>query len=421
MKDKDLARFREILGSNRRQRSANSPVEKSITYNFESAAEAKAAMDGELPAYLRVRKKGSSPNATVALLEHKLALWEQGEYALAVASGMAAVSLATETAMENGRNAEAVLFVPAYGGTWNFFQKGLTRVHFVHANSAYPVQELNAVLNRKTRLVFLEPLTNPSLDVLDVAAIARTVHTCAPKALVVVDNTFPSSYNLQPLELGADIVVISLTKYHNGFSDTMAGAIIAGPRCTIHFSGFWEHLCENYKFQGPVLGIDAAGGLLTSLETYAVRMDRHNRNAMRLAQWLQQQPLVYCVRYPGLINDYGHRIASTYMHTPEGHQGFSGMLSFRIKGGIPARDAFLDSFPFSGNNLVRHAPSLGSIKTLVETAAIVSHGSIDPVLRQAARIDDCDLRVSVGIEEPFELVIEDFKAGLENAGKVITK
>src|SRR3989344_1642528 len=421
MKDKDLARFREILGSNRRQRSANSPVEKSITYNFESAAEAKAAMDGELPAYLRVRKKGSSPNATVALLEHKLALWEQGEYALAVASGMAAVSLATETAMENGRNAEAVLFVPAYGGTWNFFQKGLARAHFVHTNSAYPVQELNAVLNRKTRLVFLEPLTNPSLDVLDVAAIARTVHTCAPKALVVVDNTFPSSYNLQPLELGADIVVISLTKYHNGFSDTMAGAVIAGPRCTTHFPSFWEHLCENYTLSGPVLGIDAAGGPLTSLETYAVRMDRHNRNAMRLAQWLQQQPLVYCVRYPGLIHDYGHRIASTYMHTPEGHQGFSGMLSFRIKGGIPARDAFLDSFPFSGNNLVRHAPSLGSIKTLVETAAIVSHGSIDPVLRQAARIDDCDLRVSVGIEEPFELVIEDFKAGLENAGKVITK
>ena len=417
MKKEVKERMREILASSRRQRSANPPIEKSITYNFESVAESEAAVEGELPAYLRVTQKGASPNSTVALLEHKLALWEQGDYALAVASGMAAVSLVAETAMEDAKNHEAILFVPAYGKTWNLFRKKFKKVHFLPAQSVYPIRELHDVLNQKTRLVFFEPLTNPSLNVLDVAAIARTVHEWAPKALVAVDNTFPSSFNLRPLELGADIVVISLTKYHNGFSDQMAGVIVTSEYYQNRFPDFLKRLCDNYEFRGPVLGIESAASILTSLETYAVRMERHNRNAMRLARWLTQQPTVETVRYPGLIHDQGYTIASTQMHAPEWHLGFSGMLSFRIKGGILARNAFLDNCSFSGDNLIRHAASLGSVKTLVEAPAILSHGGILPALRHAAGIDDCDIRVSVGIEEPFGLIIEDFEMALANASK----
>jgi cystathionine beta-lyase/cystathionine gamma-synthase len=279
-----------------------------------------------------------------------------------------------------------------YGGTYRLIERvfkpwGLAARYTEDTSPA----GFRAILTPKTKLVWLETPTNPLLQVVDIAAVAEVAKKAG--ALVAVDNTFASPYLQRPLELGADLVVHSTTKYLGGHSDVVGGAVIGRKEQT-----------DPIKFYQ-----NAAGGVpgpfdcyltLRGLKTLAVRMDRHCANAAALADWLKAQPQVDKVYYPGFKDHPGHAIAAKQM------KGFGGMFSFRLKGGAEAAKRFLGK-----TKLFSLAESLGGVESLVCHPVSMTHGSIPKEIREARGVDDGLIRLSVGIEDVDDLKM-DLKMGL---------
>jgi cystathionine gamma-lyase len=275
-----------------------------------------------------------------------------------------------------------------YGGTYRLFTQVFERFgitfEFVDATSLDLVRR---ALERPARLIWLESPTNPLLRVVDLAALSEIAQ--AAGALVAVDNTFMSPYFQRPLELGADLVVHSATKYLGGHSDAVHGAVIGRD------PGLGQQIAYHQNAIGAVPGPFDCWLILRGLKTLAVRMRQHETNARRIAEFLSSNPAVEKVNYPGLPDHPQHAIATQQM------DGFGGMLSFTVRGGLPAARAVARA-----TELFTLAESLGGVESLIELPAAMTHASIPPDIRQAIGIDDGLIRVSVGIEDPDDLLAD---------------
>lgn len=338
-----------------------------------------------------------SNNPTRQVLESLIATLEHGRRGLAFASGLAAIDCVLKL-LETGD--EIVAVDDIYGGSFRLFthvyEKFGVKVHYVDASDP---NEVLKVLSPKTRLVWLETPTNPTLKIADIEAISRFAH--AAGALVVVDNTFASPALQRPLTLGADIVLHSATKYLAGHSDVIAGLLATKD----------EALGDRLKFfqnaGGGILGPWDSWLTIRGIETLPLRMEAHCRNAFAVAQALTRHEAVAEVFYPGLSSHKNHAVAARQQ------SGFGGVVSFTLKEDTAAAAlAFVTS-----TKLFKLAESLGGVKSLLCHPATMTHKSIPAEKRRAAGVKDSLIRLSCGIEGAADLV-EDVRFGLNALGQL---
>jgi cystathionine gamma-lyase len=328
-------------------------------------------------------------NPTRTALEQCLAALENGHYALAFASGMAA-----EQAVLSLLNAgdHLVSCDDLYGGSYRIFERIMRRydveTSYVPAGN---IAEYEQAIRPNTRLIWLETPTNPLLRLVDIAAVAEIAHR--HNLLLVVDNTFASPYLQQPLQLGADIVIHSTTKYINGHSDVIGGAIV------LNDAGVYESLKFYQNAAGGVPSPFDSWLTLRGIKTLAVRMRQHEENAQAVARFLAEHPRVEKVYYPGLPGHPDHALAKRQM------SGFGGMVSFQFKGSFAGVDTVVRRF-----KVFMLAESLGGVESLVCHPASMTHGSIPKEIRESRGLTDTLLRLSVGIEDT-----EDILADLQQA------
>jgi cystathionine gamma-synthase len=334
-----------------------------------------------------------SGNPTRDLLADALNELEEGAGAIVTASGMAAVALVLELVPAGGLVLAAH---DCYGGTWRLFdawaKKGRFRVIFCDLTDPAKLAE---ALAQKPDFVWIETPSNPLLRITDIRHVAHAAHAIG--ACCVVDNTFLSPILQRPLALGADVVVHSTTKYINGHSDVVGGAVIAKDAAVLDRLTWWANC----------LGLTGAPFdsylTLRGLRTLAPRIRAHEENAALVAELLDDHPAVGRVFWPGLRNHEGHALAARQQH------GFGAMLSFELSGGYAAIESFLD-----GLQCFSLAESLGGVESLVAHPATMTHASMAPEARRNAGITDALLRLSIGIEDGADLCA-DLEAGLARA------
>jgi cystathionine gamma-lyase len=330
-------------------------------------------------------------NPTRTAYQECVAALENGKYALAFSSGLATIDTLLHT-LKSGDH--VICSDDVYGGTYRLFSKVLTR--FGLEFTFMDLSDLNKVkeaFRPTTKMLWIESPTNPMLKIFDIEALAKLART--HHVLSVVDNTFMSPYFQKPLDLGADIVVHSITKYMNGHSDVVGGVFV-----TNH-----DQLYTEMKFLqnavGAVPGPQDCFLVMRGLKTLAVRMKQHEENAHKIAGFLEAHPKIEKVIYPGLLHHPQHALAKKQM------TGFGGMISFLIKGGLPEARRVLER-----TELFTLAESLGGVESLIEHPAIMTHASVPIENRKALGISDNLIRISVGIEDSDDL-ISDLKNALE--------
>ena len=329
-------------------------------------------------------------NPTRTALQEALASLESAEYGLAFSSGMGA----TTTILLLLKQGDHVISSrDVYGGTYRIFRRvfenfGL-RFSFVETSD---VRQIERAVTRRTRLLWVESPTNPLLRITDIRAAAEVAHR--HRALCVVDNTFASPFFQQPLRLGADLAVHSTTKYIGGHADVVGGAVC------LNDSAIYERLKFLQNAAGATPSPFDCFLTLRGIKTLALRMREQERNAMQIAAFLRDHPRVRRVYYPGLAEHPGHQIAVAQM------SGFSGMVSFEVKGGLAEARRALKRL-----KIFKIAESLGGVESLVELPAIMTHASIPKDERKKAGLDDGLIRLSVGIEDVEDL-LADLKRGL---------
>ncbi|MEF9678568.1 cystathionine gamma-synthase [Pectobacterium aroidearum] len=350
------------------------PIHLSSTYNFTGFNQPRAH---------DYSRRG---NPTRDVVQRALAELEGGAGAVMTSSGMSAIMLVCTVFLRPGD----LLVAPhdCYGGSYRLFdslnKRGAFRVKFVDQSDAVA---LNAALAEKPKLVLVESPSNPLLRVVDIAAICQAAREAG--AVSVVDNTFLSPALQKPLELGADLVVHSCTKYLNGHSDVVAGAVIAKDADTITELAWWAN---NIGVTGAAFDSYL---LLRGLRTLAPRMAAAQRNAQQIVEFLQTQPLVKALYHPSLPNNPGHDIARRQQ------SGFGAMLSFELDGDEDTLRRFLASL-----ELFTLAESLGGVESLISHAATMTHAGMAPEARAAAGISETLLRISTGIEDGDDLVAD---------------
>jgi len=334
---------------------------------------------------------GRSHNPTRWALERCVADLEGGSKAFAFASGLAAIS-ATLELLDAGSH--IVSGNDIYGGTFRLFER-VRRRSAGHEFSFVDLTDLTAIeaaLRPKTRMVWIETPSNPLLRLADLQAIARL---CRSRGILcVADNTFASPRIQRPLELGFDVVVHSTTKYLNGHSDVIGGVAVVGDNPELA-----ERLGFLQNAVGAIAGPFDAFLTLRGVKTLALRMERHCSNALELAQWLERQPQVKRVHYPGLPSHPQHELAKRQM------DGFGGMISIDLATDLAGAKRFLENV-----RIFALAESLGGVESLIEHPAIMTHATIPPATRAELGIGDGLVRLSVGVED-----VEDLRADLAQA------
>ena len=329
-------------------------------------------------------------NPTRFALEECLAALEGAKYGLCFGSGLAAEGNIMNL-LSSGDH--VICGDDVYGGTYRLFEKVWKRygITFTYVDAS-DASKVKAAILPNTKMIWIETPTNPLLRLCDIKAIAEVAK--AGKQITVVDNTFASPYLQNPIALGADIVVHSVTKYIGGHSDVIGGAVLTSR----------DDLYESLKFHqnavGAVPGPWDCWLVLRGVKTLAVRMVAHHKNAMTIAQYLEKHPAVEKVMYPGLPSHPLHALAKAQMN------GFGGMVSFVLKGGEESARQFLGS-----TKLFSLAESLGGVESLVCHPVSMTHGSIPKAERDARGVVDALVRLSVGIEDIDDLV-KDLEAGL---------
>ena len=328
-------------------------------------------------------------NPTRSALETCIASLEGGQYGLAFSSGLAA----EQTVLSLLQSGDHLISCDdLYGGTYRLFERVISRYNiqssYVTTNS---IADYERAIRPNTRLIWLEALTNPLLRLVDIRAIAELAHQ--HNILLVVDNTFVSPYFLQPLDLGADIVSHSTTKYINGHSDVIGGAVVTNN----------EELYQDLKFHqnaaGAVPGPFDAWLTLRGIKTLPIRMRQHQENAYTVAKFLTEHARVERVYYPGLASHPDYELAKRQL------SGFGGMVSFQIKGQLADIDAIVRRL-----QVITFGESLGAIESLLCHPASMTHSSIPREIREARGINDTLLRLSVGLED-----IEDLLKDIDQA------
>ena len=334
-------------------------------------------------------------NPTRDILEKLLAEIENGSYGFAFSSGMAAISTLADAL---GNNYSIVSSDDVYGGTRRIFDK----IKSVNQNVEVTYADLSKDNNwqghitENTKMIWVETPSNPLLKTIDIEKIKQNTNN--QDLIIVCDNTFASPYNQQPINLGADVVIHSSTKYLGGHSDVIGGGLIINNN---------PKLAEKIKYiQNAVGSVPSPFDcylLIRSIKTLAVRMERHNSNALELAKYLSKHEKINKVFYPGLANDQNHETAKKQMN------GFGGIVSIDLKGDLNSAKKFLENI-----EIFTLAESLGGVESLIEHPAIMTHASIDANIRNELGISDTLIRLSVGIED-----IDDLKKALDDALSLI--
>ena len=345
---------------------------------------------------------GRSHNPTRWAWERNVADLEGGVQAFAFASGLAAIATVLELIPAGSH---VVSGDDVYGGSFRLFDKvrrhsaGLT---FSYVDLTQP-ENLLAALTPQTRLIWIETPTNPLLRLADLHALAKMARSRG--ILTAVDNTFASPFNQRPLALGIDIVVHSATKYLNGHSDVIGGVAVVGadPR----LAELRERLGFLQNAIGAIAGPFDSFLALRGLKTLAIRIERHNANALDLAQWLERQPQVARVHYPGLPSHPQHALAKSQLFATGG--GYGGMISIDLKTDLAGARRFLEAV-----QIFALSESLGGVESLIEHPAIMTHATIPPETRAKLGIGDALVRLSVGIED-----VEDLRDDLAQALAII--
>ncbi|AQS56793.1 cystathionine gamma-synthase family protein [Novibacillus thermophilus] len=364
------------------------PVVHSVSYGYDDIDVWQDVALGKRPGHIY----GRMSNPTVRVFEEKVRLLEGAEDACSFATGMAAISSTLFAFLSPGDR--VVTIKDTYGGTNKIFIETLPRFNVdVALCDTTDHDMIEREIAKGCQLLYLESPTNPTMKVTDLERLAKAAH--AAQALVVVDNTFATPINQLPLSLGADLVIHSATKYLGGHADALAGVV-----CGSH-----KLVKEVYHFReihGAALDPMAAYLMLRGMKTLHLRVRQQNENAMHIAQFLEEQPLVEDVFYPGLASHDGHEIAKKQM------SGFGGMLSFSLKGGIDSVRVFLPKLKYA-----HLAANLGAVETIAAPPRTSSHVENTLEERQAMGIPEGLIRYSVGIEDADDL-IDDLKQALEH-------
>ena len=365
------------------------PIYQTSTFVFDSAEQGGKRFALEEEGYIYSRLG----NPTTAVIEEKIALLEHGEMAAATSSGMGAISSTLWTLLKAGDH--VIADTTLYGCTFALLSHGLTKfgVEVEFLNTA-DLEAVKKAMKPNTRVVYLETPANPNLKITDIAEIAKIAHT-NEYTKVVVDNTFATPYNQNPLLLGADVVVHSATKYINGHGDVLAGFVVGSKEIVTQVK-----LVGIKDMTGSVLGPQEAYYIIRGMKTFEIRMERHCANAMKVAKWLAAHPKVEKVYYPGLEDHEGHEIAKKQM------KNYGGIMSFELKGGFEAGKALLNNV-----ELCALAVSLGDTETLIQHPASMTDSPYTREERLAAGITDGLVRLSVGLED-VEDIIADLEQGL---------
>ncbi len=365
------------------------PIYRTSTYVMKDMDTAIKAGYGDVEGLYAYSRYG---NPSTDAVERKIAALEGAEDCVVTASGMCAISTALMSFL--GAGDHIVLSDTVYGGTFEFIHNILPRfgVEFTTVNTtADHIDDLAAAIRPNTKIVYIETPCNPTLGITDIEKAAAIAHEAG--AMLFVDGTFATPYLQNPLALGADVVLHSVTKYLNGHGDLLGGAICASKEL-IH-----KIDAENLKFFGGIMSPVEACSLSKGLKTLGVRMERHCENAMKVARFLDDHPMVERVLYPGLETHPGHDIAKKQM------RGFGAMMSFDVKGGFEAGKMLMDQV-----KMISLATSLGNVDSLIQHSASMSHATMTPEERAAVGIAEGQVRFSCGIED-----VEDIIADLDQA------
>ena len=390
MKPKNRSSFETLAVHGLSSKNTQGPdlapaIRLSSTFRFESAEQAAGVFDGSKEGYVYSR----IANPTVDQLQEKMAVLEKGEAAVAVASGMAAVASTALTLAKPGDN--FVSCTTVYGGTFAFFNRDLARLgittRFIPPAPDLSLAKLDKLIDANTRFLYMETPANPTLDILDIEKWAG----CAKSHRIplIVDNTFATPYLQSPLDLGAEGVIHSATKYLGGHADCIGGVVI-GCRDLI------ERMKDVYIHHfGPVMSPFTAWQILRGIKTLVVRMDRHCINANRVARFLDNHPKVERVFYPGLSTHPGHSVAARQMRQ------FGGMLAFEVCGGVASGKTVMNNV-----SLCTLAVSLGDCDTLIQHPASMTHSPYPKEDRRKAGISDGLIRLSVGLENTDDIIAD---------------
>lgn len=364
-----------------------SPIYQTSTFAYGSFDRGTRLFAGEEAGYIYSR----IGNPTTRSLEEKIADLEGAEDAIAFSSGMAAIAALAFTLLKPGD--EIAYLGPLYGGTEGLFLDVLSKFG-IKVIEVEGLEHLPAALGPNTKLVYLETPTNPTLKITDLAEVSRLAHTVG--ALAVADNTFSTPYLTRPLEHGFDVVLHSMTKYLGGHGDAIGGVLASK-----------ADLCQAVRLEGlrhlgGCLGPQEAYLFLRGIKTLALRMEAHCDGAEAMARALVGAPGITNLYFPGLETHPGHGVAARQMRR------FGGMVSLDLKGGINAARIFLDSL-----ELFTQAVSLGDVESLASHPASTTHQLLSPELRTREGVTDGIVRLSIGIEDPNDL-IEDVLKALEH-------
>ena len=363
------------------------PIYQSSTFAFKSAKHGAAIFAGEEDGYVYTRLG----NPTQAALEREMAFLEGTEAALCFSSGMAAISGVILAHCKNGDN--IVSSDTVYGGTHNLYKETLPMWNIgVHEVDTRYLDKIEAAIDKRTRMIFIETPANPTLRLVDIAGCAQIAKK--HKIPLVVDNTFATPYLQRPMNLGANIIIHSATKYIGGHGDTIAG-IVLGQKEFID-----ELRAKILRDLGAVISPLNAWLLLRGLKTLPVRMDRHCANALEIAKFLSLHPKIEWVIYPGLSTHPQHDLATRQMKL------FGGMVTFQIKGGRKAGEKLMNSV-----GLITLAVSLGDCDSLIEHPASMTHSTYSAEELEEVGITEGMIRLSVGLEDPSD-IITDLKLAL---------
>ena len=372
------------------ERSTQVPIVQSVSFGYDDVDEWMAVALGKTPGHIYSR----NTNPTVAVFEERIATLERAEAATAFATGMAAISGTLYTLLEPGDRVVSVK--DTYGGTTKLFTEFLPRVGV--DVDLVPTDDHDAIessIARGCDVLYLETPTNPTLKILDLERLIAAGHSAG--AVVVVDNTFATPINQRPLQLGADLVVHSATKFLGGHADALGG-IVCGRTDLV------DRIYHYREINGATMDPFAAYLLLRSVKTLHLRVERQNANALAVARHLEKHPEIEAVYYPGLASHPGHRIAARQM------KGFGGVLSFSIRGGFDAVRAVLPRL-----ELAHLAANLGAVETIVGPPATTSHVELSAKERAEMGIPESLVRYSAGIEDVADLI-----ADLDQALETVT-
>lgn len=375
---------RSVHGGERQRRESDAlttPIYQTSTYAFVDSAQVRAYQEGRL----RRDEYGRYGNPTWRAVERKLVELEGGEDAVLFASGMCAATTTFLAMLPQGSH--LVVTSDCYRRTRQFIRQYLTKMG-VETTVIEPAntQKLAEALRPETRLFFTESPTNPYLRVIDIEEAARVCHARGVK--VVIDSTFATPVNQRALELGADLVLHSATKYLGGHNDLLAGCAI-GPEPVI------GALRDAVGVLGGILDAHAAWLLLRGLKTLALRMARHNENGLRVATWLESHPKVRRVWYPGLPSHPDHAVAARTM------RGFGGVVTFEVDADLDGAQRFVDAV-----RIPYIAPSLGGVESLIEMPVTMSYWDQPREERYALGITDSLVRLALGIEDADDLIAD---------------